>query len=205
MGLAGNYGTDWQRLEGIARARYGDTGLHRVSEWQALLAALNNQPVEIKLTMVNDFFNQKTQWTTDSALFGQPDYWASPLETLALKAGDCEDFTIAKYITLLSSGIDARSLRLVYVKANRPGLAPQAHMVLAWYSAAQVDPLILDNINPNVVRASERGDLTPIFSFNHKDLWLGAGNRDVRANPQQRMARWQRVLEKIRAEGMAIE
>ena len=204
-GASHSLGVDWQLLEKAASERYGTTGSDSVARWQSLLDAAAGQPVHTQLTQVNDFFNQQVRWTTDEALFGQSDYWATPLETLSLAAGDCEDFSIAKYVTLLSLGVAPGDLRLVYVKAMRPGLAPQAHMVLAWYESPSAVPLILDNINSQLLPADQRPDLVPVFSFNHADLWVGTRGTSSGRDPQARMARWQQVLSRTQAEGMTID
>jgi GGDEF domain-containing protein len=80
----------------------------------------------------------------------------------------------------VASGVPSASLRLVYVRAMLPasqGLPArsQAHMVLAHYEDRSEDPLILDNLVPEIRRASLRSDLTPVFSFNGEGLWHGAG------------------------------
>lgn len=197
-------GTNWRRLESVASKRYGDAGSASINAWRELVSRHSTGTAREKLLAVNDFFNNRVRWTTDELLFGQSDYWATPLETLALGAGDCEDFSIAKYVTLLELGVPASSLRLVYVKAIRSGLAPQAHMVLAWYETPSDAPMILDNINPLLLPAGQRSDLKPVFSFNHIDLWLGTGQKRSGADPRARMARWQQVLNRTQAEGMTI-
>jgi predicted transglutaminase-like cysteine proteinase len=107
-------------------------------------------------------------------IWGQSDYWATPLETLAKGKGDCEDFTIAKYFTLLEAGLPNEQLRLIYVKARIGGAASnvtQAHMVLAYYSEPDAEPLILDNLITDIRPASRRPDLQPVFSFNSMGIW----------------------------------
>ena len=95
------------------------------------------------------------------------DYWATPAEFLSSNAGDCEDYAIAKYFMLRELGVPIGRLRMVYVKSGRSGAA---HMVLAYYSAPGVDPLILDNLQRGIERASERPDLIPVYLFNDDDL-----------------------------------
>ena len=204
-GASLGFGVDWQVLTRVAQARYGDPGESSVNAWQSLLDTASGQSTQDQLRTVNDFFNQRVRWTTDRELFGQEDYWATPLETLALSAGDCEDFSIAKYVTLTNLGVATDQLRLIYVMAQQPGLARQAHMVLAWYATPGAVPLILDNMNPAVLPANARPDLKPVFSFNHSDLWLGGRTSSSGRNPQARMARWQQVLSKTQEEGMTIE
>jgi predicted transglutaminase-like cysteine proteinase len=130
------------------------------------------------------------------------DYWASPLETLQQGRGDCEDFAIAKYFSLLATGVPAAQLRLVYVRLQLggPGGPSQAHMVLAYYADAQAEPLILDNLVTEIRPASRRPDLTPVFSFNSEGLWQGNGGPRM-GDPVERLSRWREVLSKARAEG----
>ena len=138
----------------------------------------------------------------DSEVWHQEDYWASPLETLEKGQGDCEDFAIAKYFTLLALGMPASKLRLVYVRAmiGGPGGPQQAHMVLAYYPAAGAEPLILDNLITELRPASRRPDLVPVFSFNSEGLWQGVGG-PAAGDPTARLSRWREVLAKARAEG----
>ena len=81
-------------------------------------------------------------------------------------AGDCEDFAIAKYITLVAMGIPDYNLKVTYVmRLNRP------HMVL-YYAPPGSVPLVLDNIDKEIKPANRRQDLMPIYSFNGNGLWI---------------------------------
>lgn len=155
-----------------------------------------------KLTALNEFFNRRIASREDVDVWGQVDYWASPLETLAKGAGDCEDFAIAKYFSLVALGMPVPKLRLVYVRAQLggPGGAVQAHMVLAYYAAPGAEPLILDSLVSDVRPASRRPDLSPVFSFNGDGLWQGVGSQAA-GDPTARLSRWREVLAKARAEG----
>ena len=51
-----------------------------------------------RLAAVNGFFNQRVAFRDDIEVWGQIDYWATPLELLDKGAGDCEDYAIAKYM-----------------------------------------------------------------------------------------------------------
>lgn len=185
-----------------AQALYGGQGRDRMLLWQQTLESSQNAATEEKLNAINDFFNQNIVWESDDFIWGTEDYWATPLETLTKGSGDCEDYAIAKYTSLVVLGVSPAALRLVYVKANRNGLS-QAHMVLAWYDRPNGDPLILDNIEDNILRASKRSDLQPVFSFNGDAIWMGNQNSRMPGNPSARISRWKRVIEKIQAEGFA--
>ena len=81
-----------------------------------------------KLKDINDFFNRRLAFRDDVQTWGMPDYWASPLETLERRAGDCEDYAIAKYFALAGAGVPTARLRMVYVRARLQGQA-MPHMV----------------------------------------------------------------------------
>ncbi|WP_197479414.1 transglutaminase-like cysteine peptidase, partial [Oleiphilus sp. HI0132] len=81
--------------------------------------------------------------------------WATPLEFLATNAGDCEDFSIAKYFTLREMGIPDDMIKITYVKALELN---QAHMVLAYYPTPDAEPLILDNLINEIKPAGQRTD-----------------------------------------------
>jgi predicted transglutaminase-like cysteine proteinase len=151
---------------------------------------------------INDHFNRVVAFREDQQVWSQVDYWASPLELLEKGAGDCEDFALAKYFSLLMAGVAPAKLRLVYVRAQIPS-APngvQAHMVLAYYSAPRSEPWILDNLVKSVDLASRRVDLVPVFSFNSEGLWVGHGSERV-GDAVARLSRWSDVLAKARREG----
>ena len=149
-----------------------------------------------KLRKANDFFNRCIAFDDDVTIWGQSDYWATPLETIGKGRADCEDFSIAKYYSLLEMGIPVTKLRLVYVKAQLNGIQ-QAHMVLAYYASPSAEPLVLDNLITDIRPASRRTDLSPIFSFNSAGLWQGTGNQSSKSN----LSRWQDLLQRARAEG----
>ncbi len=182
---------------------YGGQAVRIYREWQQLLLSSRRESNEQTLLRdVNQFFNQRYQFVDDIDLWKQPDYWATPLESMARGAGDCEDYTIAKYFTLRELGVAPQKLRLTYVKARLGGAAStvtQAHMVLAYYPAPAAEPLILDNLISTIRPASQRTDLQPVFSFNADGIWVGGG-----PNPNSsvdRLTRWRQLIDKMKTEG----
>ena len=169
---------------------------------QAVLGGLVGQEEGAKLVALNQFFNRRIAFASDSEVWGQLDYWASPLEMLGKGRGDCEDYVIGKYFSLLVAGVPVAKLRLVYVRATIGGPAGEvvAHMVLAYYATPGAEPLILDNLIGELRPASKRPDLAPVFSFNGEGLWQGVGTQTA-GDPQARLSRWREVMAKARAEG----
>ncbi len=192
---------DVERMSQAAQ-RMGPQAVQGVRALQPLLASLAEADDATRLDVVNRFFNRRILFRDDMQVWHVEDYWASPLETLQQGAGDCEDFAIAKYFSLLASGMPASQLRLVYVKLQVGGAGgpSQAHMVLAYYASAQAEPLILDNLITDIRPASRRPDLTPVFSFNSEGLWRGNGSQRM-GDAAERLSPWRDVLRKARAEG----
>lgn len=198
--LTSALGLDFVRLRSVLLQKFSQDRLAVFEEWQKTLVGAKNAREPEKLRLINDFFNHRIAFEDDISVWGQSDYWATPTEFIGQGRGDCEDFSIAKYYSLIDTGIPASKLRLVYVRATQAtpaGSIVQAHMVLAYYSAPNADPLVLDNLNPQILPASKRSDLAPVFSFNSAGLWLGTGNQASRSN----LSRWQDLLIRARAEG----
>lgn len=193
-------GLDFDQMQQTLSKRFGSAPSARFAEWRKMLGDSTRSAESEKLRRVNNFFNQHMAFDDDYSVWGQSDYWATPLEMIGQGRGDCEDFAIAKYFSLLNLGVPVSKLRLVYVRAMLNGLdgpVQQAHMVLAYYATPNADPLVLDNLLPEIRPASQRTDLVPIFSFNSSGLWQGTGHQSSKSN----LSRWQDLLIRARAEG----
>ena len=147
---------------------YGTLIRQRFADWQRLMTNADNLSETEKLQQVNDFFNRNLSFADDATLWRKKDYWATPAEFICRGAGDCEDFAIAKYFTLLEMGVSDSKLRITYVKALQLN---QAHMVLTYFATPQSIPLVLDNLTMIISPANERDDLQPVYSFNGSGLW----------------------------------
>jgi|LakMenEpi03Aug12_release.lakeMendotaPanAssembly.Ray.scaffolds.fasta_scaffold161811_2 predicted transglutaminase-like cysteine proteinase len=192
------------RIEQSARERGADA-VRMVQEMQGLVGRLASADELVRQEQTNLFYNRKIRYTSDQRLYQQVDYWASPLETFAQGRGDCEDYAIAKYFTLLAGGIPPAKLRMVYVKADLPATSTRpaesvGHMVLAYYPQPDADPLVLDNLTDEIRPASLRPDLKPVFSFNTEGLWQGVGQQSM-GDPMARISKWRDAMNRIKAEG----
>jgi predicted transglutaminase-like cysteine proteinase len=181
------------------RDRYGDRTMTRVMEWEKLMRIFSDQTERIKLERVNEFFNRMAN-VADSANWGQRDYWATPVELLAVAGGDCEDFAIAKYFSLKMMAVPEDRLRLTYVRAYAGGtsLTIVPHLVLVYYPDPEAEPLVLDNLIPEIKPASARSDLVPTYSFNANGLWQARErNRGVRIGGPDHIYKWQDLLKRM--------
>ncbi len=148
-----------------------------------------NAPDMEKLRSVNSFFNQ-LEFVDDLNHWGKNDYWATPQEMLVSNGGDCEDFSTAKYFTLRQLDIPDEKLRLTYVKSLKLN---QSNMVLSYSAEPTTDPLVLDNLVKEILFASQRMDLIPVFSFNSQGLWLTRKKSSQRLGGAERLGLWREL------------
>ena len=162
----------------------------RIEEWKNLLNSSTSMNELDKLQLVNSFFN-KIPYASDMTHWGKEEYWATPEELINSNGGDCEDFAIAKFLTLIQLGVSEEKLRLTFVKMLGGNIASlkdllegklkagssvnfdpdSSHMVLVYYPSPESDPLILDNAVKSIESGSMRSDLKPIIAFNNDNVW----------------------------------
>lgn len=119
-----------------------------------------------RLFRVNDFFNQ-VPYSSDEKVWGNRDYWATPVEMLGKGKADCEDYAIAKFFTLLEMGIPEEKLFLTYVVTDN---LTTRHMVLAYYEYKGAVPLILDNRAFTIAPENLNKNYIPLYRFNLNDF-----------------------------------
>ncbi len=142
--------------------------------WQAFIDQHRGQDPIRQLDAVNSFMN-KTRYIVDPINWGVKDYWATPGQFMA-KYGDCEDYAIAKYLTLKRLGFDASKMRIVVLHDLNLRVA---HAVLAVYTGGDI--IILDNQIKKMVEANVIRHYKPIFSINEEAWWLHRSPRRKRA------------------------
>jgi predicted transglutaminase-like cysteine proteinase len=177
----------------FVESRWGREAPKRLAVWQQLVRSTPAAPAT-ELPLVNGFFNQVT-YRSDLAHWRMDDYWATPVEMLASFGGDCEDYSISKYLSLKERGVPLHKLRITYVRALNLG---ESHMVLAYYATPDADPLILDNLTNDIRPASQRTDLEPVYSFNDEDLWTANGAN--RKGGASNVRLWRDLLQKLAKE-----
>jgi len=183
-----------QKIVAALSDNYGQRAALRGRAWLKIMANAGAGSDTEKLAQVNGFFNQ-LRFIDDSKLWGVENYWATPIEFIGVNGGDCEDFAIAKYFSLLELGIADEKMRITMVKSLT---LDQYHMVVAYYSTPGAVPLILDNIDVEIKPADQRNDLLPVYSFNGKQLWLNKEKgQGVLAGKSQRLKRWSNLNQRM--------
>src|SRR6266849_2973254 len=111
-----------------------------------------------RLGEINRAINLKLKPVSDLALYGAEDVWSQPLATLAIGAGDCEDYAIAKFVALQEAGVSPDDLRIVIRRDDR---REEDHAVVA----ARLDGnwLMLDNRHMAMVEDHDVRRYRPVF------------------------------------------
>lgn len=134
-------------------------------DWQTFLAGQEGQDPLAQLSAVNAEMNRR-RYVLDPPNWGIPDYWATPLQFME-KNGDCEDYAIAKFMSLRALGWSNDSMRIVVLKDLNLQLM---HAVLVVYHEGQA--LVLDNQIDHVMPAEKIRHYRPIYSLNEDSWWL---------------------------------
>ncbi len=133
-------------------------------QWHAFLNTLKGKSRMEQLDAVNRYMN-KHKYITDLVNWNVADYWETPREFM-VKDGDCEDFAIAKFKSLLYLGIPNDEMRIVVLQDLNLKVA---HAVLAVY--VKDKPYILDNQAEQVILAKNIKHYMPIYSINETNWW----------------------------------
>jgi predicted transglutaminase-like cysteine proteinase len=153
----------------LIEQRYSSDSVEDFSDWRDTINKGSTLGDYERLYLANQFANRRIRFVSDSDHWHKSDYWATPLESLGTKGGDCEDFAIFKYFTLKAMGVDENKMRLRYVRAL---LINEPHMVLIYFENPKAMPLVLDNLKTAILPADQRRELKPVYSFNGQGLWL---------------------------------
>jgi len=142
--------------------------INRFKKFKEMRDKAVNFPVEKKLAYVNAFFN-KILPVDDATKYNYDDYWATRKEFIIEGKGDCEDYVIAKYFTLLEVGVKKENLYFAVVQVKGK---TSYHMNLLYLDNPTSVPLVLDNLSFKVVPFPKRKKLLPKFVFNEFDAHI---------------------------------
>jgi predicted transglutaminase-like cysteine proteinase len=133
--------------------------------WNEFLATLKGKSPRAQLDAVNAAMN-RARYITDLVNWATQDYWATPSEFF-WKDGDCEDYAIAKYLSLKALGFPQEALRVAVVQDLNLKIP---HAILVVYLDGKA--LLLDNQISTVIEAERVRHYRPIFSLNETAWWL---------------------------------
>jgi predicted transglutaminase-like cysteine proteinase len=156
---------DEKKLEEKASCKSSRFNRCHLAQWTGFLDRLREKAPMDQIVAINAYMNQK-RYIIDPRNYGVRDYWATPREFLS-RNGDCEDYAIAKYMSLRSLGFKDSQLRIVVLKDLNLGLP---HAILVVYHKGRA--LVLDNQIKTVVPTDKVYHYKPYYSINEKHWWL---------------------------------
>ncbi len=158
--------TKWTSMFGrFEKAAYQPRNQKIIEDWKQDLQAYQGKSLREMAENVNSLIN-KTEYIEDSNNYGQSDYWATPVEFFT-RGGDCEDFAIAKYVSLRALGVPEERMRIAIVQDMRKNIP---HAILIVYT--EDGAMVLDNQNKRALSTASVDHYKPIFSINRQAWWL---------------------------------
>jgi len=139
--------------------------------WDTLVAKVKaaGDPMA-QIREANNLMNDPRQhpYIEDINNWGKTEYWATAFQFLK-KSGDCEDFSIAKYMLLKAAGMPVENMRVVAVRIR--SLGGIGHAILVVYQGDKA--LVLDNrVAPVMDEKLVRSEFQPALSVNEKSWWV---------------------------------
>jgi predicted transglutaminase-like cysteine proteinase len=139
--------------------------------WDALVAKVKaaGDP-RAQIDTANRLMNDPAQhpYIEDINNWGKSEYWATAFQFLR-KSGDCEDFSIAKYMLLKAAGMPVDDMRVVAVRIR--SLGGIGHAILVVYQGNTA--WVLDNRNQRVLDANlVKLEFQPALSVNEYSWWV---------------------------------
>ncbi len=136
-----------------------------MDSWRGFLKFLKDKPAQRQIAEINTYMN-KSPYITDIINWGVPDYWAT-VRQFFNKDGDCEDYAIAKYMSLKTLGFNPEKMRVVVVHDTNLDV-PHAVLVIS----LDGERLVLDNQISYVVKEKAVLHYRPYYSINETAWWL---------------------------------
>ncbi len=132
--------------------------------WNDFMRSIENDTPETQILKVNLWFNA-FPYKRDDYVYGKSDHWASPTEFLEY-GGDCEDYTIIKYITLRLLGFPADTMKIAMVYDVFSGT--DHALLLVKYND---EHFVLDNRENLTVADYYTKRYKPHYIFNEEKFW----------------------------------
>lgn len=165
-GVLGRYAVEVK--DELKKCKLSATNKCMITKWRIFLNKIKSKPPAEQMELVNQYLN-KWLYIIDPTNYQKKDYWATPKQFVN-RNGDCEDYAIAKYASLLHLGFKKEEMRIVVLQDLNLKVP---HAVLAVYVDDKA--LILDNQISRVIDADRIKHYKPIFSLNEKSWWLHRG------------------------------
>lgn len=160
--MIARYAREQQQLRQPCQQSAGNRCM--LQQWVSFLDSVRGLDRRTQVDEVNRRMNS-APYIEDILNYGIPDYWATPGEFFD-NSGDCEDYAIAKFMSLRLLGFSNDEMRVGVVQDTNLNLV---HSILIVYLDGQ--SLLLDNQISQVVPVSSVHHYVPYFTINEQHWW----------------------------------
>ncbi len=154
----------WQKMMKSFATNIKKTPSDNTRVWNDFMRSIEHDSTPRQILKVNLWFNA-FPYKRDDYLYGKSDHWASPTEFLEY-GGDCEDYTIIKYITLRLLGLPAESMKIAMVYDVFSG-TDHALLIVKHDD----ETYVLDNRENLTIPANYTARYKPHYVFNEEQFW----------------------------------
>lgn len=184
----------------VIEKRWGSISKNRVNDYIKNIDSFKNFSKKVQLNKTNLYLNQLLP-QYDAISIQKEDDWATPKEFLIKGYGDCEDYVIIKYFTLIKLGFDKEKLFFTTVNENFTGTY---HMVLSYFYEEKKSPLILDNLSFRILSLKQREDLKADIFINASGVYkLDANNTLIKIHKSAK--KFNELILKIKKEHSTLK
>jgi predicted transglutaminase-like cysteine proteinase len=135
--------------------------------WASLVSQVKGAGDPMAQIKAANALMNKNPYIEDQTNWGKTEFWATSYEYLK-KSGDCEDYSIAKYMLLKEAGIPIENMRIFSVRVR--SLGGIGHAILVVYQGNKA--WVLDNRTKSVLDASLiKLEFQPVMSLNENQWW----------------------------------
>ena len=141
---------------------FGGRSGERFSNWNILMKENKSVNKLLQARNIDKYFNQyryRIDYKVDAeGKKYKSDFFRGFTEFIGKNGGDCDDYAIVKYFSLIKLGVpeDKLEIWIGAYKSNKIN-----HAVLAYYVEGRKDPLILDSNTLWAVKFSKRNNFKP--------------------------------------------
>lgn len=128
---------------------------NRIEDYEKTIAIHQNDSKDVQLRRMNLYLNTLLP-QYDDVIKNKLDDWATPKEFLTIGYGDCEDYVLIKYYSLVRLGFNEKKLFITRAKEKYKG---GTHMVLTYFKEKNRPPLVLDNLSFKILNLKKRNDI----------------------------------------------
>ena len=148
------------------RCEDGERSACRLGKWQEFLSDIAGDDEADQLYRVNRYIN-RYRYRSDQKNWKLRDFWADP-QQLFERGGDCEDYVIAKYLSLRALGVSTERLRVVVAYDRKKRVD---HAVLVVFGPDGT--MVLDNRYKRVRTWEDVRDRYRLYySLNEESVWV---------------------------------